>query len=86
MASSVVKVTISLPRGDMERVRDYEARMETSCSGLFREAIELWLAVKEREKVRNIYARVYSRKKAVQNELRLVEEMLPLALEIWPEH
>ena len=76
------KVTVSLPKDDLRMLAGYESTLCLSRSALFKEAIELWLAVREKEETRKRYMAVYSNPSVRDKQLKRVEEMLPLALEI----
>ena len=80
------KITISLPKDDLRMLAGYESKLRLPRSALFKEAIELWLAVKEKEEIRKRYTAVYANSKVRGKQLKRVEEMLPLALELWPEY
>ena len=80
------KVTVSLPRDDLRMVTKYESKLCLPRSALFRQAIELWLAVRKKEEIRKRYIAVYSNLNVRKKQLKRVEEMLPLALETWPEY
>jgi hypothetical protein len=86
MAVRTEKVTVSLPMDDLKMVTKYEIKLHIPRSALFRQAIELWLAVKEKEEIRERYIAVYSNPKVRKKQLERVEEMLPIALETWPEY
>ncbi|PIP16515.1 MAG: hypothetical protein COX46_01775 [bacterium (Candidatus Ratteibacteria) CG23_combo_of_CG06-09_8_20_14_all_48_7] len=86
MAIRVEKVSVSLPKDDLRMLARYEAKLRLPRSTLFRQAVELWLAVREKEEKRKKYLAVYSNLKVRIKQLERVEEMLPLALETWPEY
>ena len=86
MAIRTEKVTISLPKDDLRIVAEYEDKLHVPRSVLFKQAIELWLAVKEKEEIREKYITVYSNPKIREKHLERVNEMLPIALEIWPKY
>ena len=85
MAIRNEKVTVSLPKDDLKMVAEYESKLRLPRSILFKQAIELWLAVREKEEIRERYIAVYSNLKIRKKQLERVEKMLPLALETWPE-
>ena len=86
MAITVEKVTVSLPKDDLRMLARYESKLRLPRSTLFKQAVELWLAVREKEEKRKRYIAVYSAPKVRIKQLERVEEMLPLALESWPEY
>ena len=86
MAVRTEKVTISLPKDDLRIVAKYEDKLRLPRSVLFRQAIELWLAVKEKEEIRERYIAVYSNSNVRKKQLERVEEMLPIALESGHAH
>ena len=86
MAVRTEKVTISLPKDDLRIVAKYEDKLRLPRSVLFRQAIELWLAVKEKEEIRERYIAVYSNSNVRKKQLERVEEMLPIALKSWHAH
>jgi metal-responsive CopG/Arc/MetJ family transcriptional regulator len=86
MAIKTEKVTVSLPKHDLRMVAEYEGKLHVPRSALFKQAIELWLAVKEKEEIKEKYITVYSNPKIREKQLERVKEMLPIALEIWPKY
>ena len=80
------KVTVSLPKDDLRMLAGYESKLRLPRSALFKESIELWLAVREKEETRKRYMTVYANSNVRGKQLKRVEEMLPLALELWPEY
>ncbi len=80
------KVTVSLPKDDLRMLAGYESKLQLPRSTLFKEALELWLAVREKEEIRKKYTTVYANSNVKSRQLKRVEEMLPLALELWPEY
>lgn len=86
MAVKTEKVTVSLPKDDLRIVAKYENRLRLPRSVLFRQAIELWLLVKEKEEIREKYMAVYSNPGVGKKQLERVEDMLPIALESWPAY
>ena len=86
MAIKTEKVTVSLPRDDLRMVAEYQDKLRLPRSVLFRQAIELWLAVKEKEEIREKYMAVYFKHGVRKKQLERVEEMLPIALESWPAY
>ena len=54
------KVTVSLPKDDLRMVTKYESKLHLPRSALFKQAIELWLAVRKKEEMRKRYIAVYS--------------------------
>ena len=80
------KVTVSLPKDDLRMISGYESKLRLPRSALFKEAIELWLAVRDKEETRKRYMTVYSDSRVRGKQLKRVEEMLPFALELWREY
>ena len=79
------KITISLPKDDLRMLAEYESKLRLPRSALFKEAIELWLAVREKEEIRKRYRAVYANSNVRGKQLKRVEEMLPFAEELWRE-
>ena len=79
------KITVSLPKDDLRMLAGYESKLRLSRSALFKEALELWLAVREKEEIRKRYRAVYANSNVRGKQLKRVEEMLPFAEELWRE-
>ncbi len=80
------KVTVSLPKEDLKMIVGYETKLQLTRSAVFKEAIELWLAVREKEELRKSYKAAYSDSNVKDKTINYVEDMLPLALEWWSEY
>lgn len=80
------KITISLPKEDIKMVAEYKNKLHLPQSALFKQAIKLWLKVMEKEEMKRKYIMVYSNNKLKKKQTDRVEEMLPLALEIWAKY
>lgn len=86
MAVTTGKITISLPIEDLRMLAEYSNRFKLARSNLFRQAIKLWLTVAEKEEMQKKYISVYSNTHIRKKQVERIEEMLPLALEMWPEY
>jgi hypothetical protein len=80
---NTAKVTVSIPKVDLEKLSEYEKELKLTRSGVFKEAVELWLEVVERQKVEKLYKKVYENKKVIKKDKEIASSLLPLAIEIW---
>lgn len=86
MAVRVEKLTISLPKKDLEEVKKYEQKLGLSRSAVVRQAVEQWLRLKKNETLAEKYARVFGNRRTVEKHRELSEESLAASRERWPEY
>ncbi len=86
MMMNTEKVTVSLPKVDLIRIAEYEKELKLSRSGIFKEAVELWLEAVRTIKMEKQYKKVYADKKIATEDKKMAENLLPVALEIWPKY
>lgn len=86
MALKIEKVTVSIPSDDLKSLAQYESKFQLPRSALFRHAIKLWLKRMEKEEMRKTYEKVYAKGRVKEKQSREAEEILPVAMEIWPDY
>jgi len=86
MATSVEKITISLPKEDIRLMEELGTRISLTRSRLIRKAVEEWLKKKEKELLEEQYKEYYSKERNREKHRKLARQMWEKAKETWPEY
>jgi Arc/MetJ-type ribon-helix-helix transcriptional regulator len=78
------KVTVTLPKEDVRRLREVEADRHVPFSAVIREAVETWLKIQEEKELRERYRRYYSDRKVRTQESTLARHMARGSASHWP--
>lgn len=85
MARTAVKLAVSLPQEDVEKMRTRQRTHKVPLSAIVREAVEEWLARKEQEEMEDLYRQYFADLKRRDTHRSLAKTMAATAARSWPE-
>lgn len=85
MARTAVKLAVSLPQKDVEKIRTRQKNHQIPLSTIVREAVEEWLARKEQEEMEDLYCQYFRDLKRQATHRHLAKTMAATAARSWPE-
>lgn len=85
MARTAVKLAVSLPQEDVEKIRTRQKNHQVPLSAIVREAVEEWLARREQEEMEDLYCQYFRDPKRRATHRHLAKTMAATAAQSWPE-